>query len=123
MPIAVIIQPTEVIIAPRVVADLVAVTNIEALVGAVAPDRVLYEAGKGRRKVGIISASVDVRCRKLENVGAAAWSITAEAVRMLGGETMQNASAVQKVVHQRINHNEAGADGHPLALAAAGANQ
>src|SRR5215218_9198391 len=77
LPIADLIQAAEVIFTRGAVANLVAVADIEALVGAVTPDGVLYEARKHGREVRIISTSVDGGCGKLQNVGAAAWSIAA----------------------------------------------
>jgi hypothetical protein len=50
------------IIATGVVVDPIAVADVEAVLGAVAPDRALHEPRKRRRKGWIELSSVNVRC-------------------------------------------------------------
>jgi hypothetical protein len=49
------------VVATGVVVHAIAVANVEAVLGAVAPDRALHKTRKRRRKGRIELASIDVR--------------------------------------------------------------
>ena len=88
----------------------IAVADVEARLGAVPPDRVLDEPRKRLRKPGIELPGINPLRHCLNNVGAAASLVAGRTVRMVGAESCQDAGADQKVVHQSIDGNHAGAD-------------
>ena len=60
------------VVATGVVVDAIAVANVEAVLGAVPPDRALHEPRKRRREGRIELASIDVGREETENVSASA---------------------------------------------------
>src|SRR3974390_2226380 len=90
--------------------DAIAVADVEAGLGAVPPDRVLDEPRKRLRKPGIELPGIDALGHGVYNVGASASLVAGCTIGMVGRESCQDASADQKVVHQGIDGNHAGAD-------------
>ena len=90
--------------------DPIAVADVEAGLGAVPPDRVLDEPWKRLRKLRIELPGIDLLGHGLYNVGAAASLVAGCTIRMIGVEPCQDAGADQKVVHQGVDGNHAGAD-------------
>jgi hypothetical protein len=103
--------------------DLIAVADVEALLGAVSPDRVLNEPRKRPRKPAVELPGVDLLGNRVDDVSAAAGPVAGEAVGMVGPEPVQNASPVQEIVDQGIDGDHAAADLKPAAPAAWGAEE
>src|ERR1700693_2747710 len=88
----------------------IAVADVEARLGAVPPDRMLHEPWKRLRKPGIELPGIDPLGHGIHNVGAAANLVAGCTIRMVGLESAKDAGADQKVVHQGVDGNHAGAD-------------
>ena len=101
----------------------IAVADVEARLGAVPPDRMLDEPRKRLRKIGIELPGIDPLGHGIDNVGAAASLVAGCTVRMVGAESCQDAGADQKVVHQGVDGNHAGADLVPEGQAFRGGQQ
>ena len=95
--------------------DLIAVADVEALLGAISPDRKLNEPGEGPWKATIELPGVDPLGDRFDDVGAAAGPVTREAIEVVGTEPAQDAGPVQKIMHQRIDRDHAAADLDPPA--------
>jgi hypothetical protein len=78
------------VVATGVVVDAIAVTNVEAVLGAIPPDRALHEPRKRRRERRIELPRINVRREQAENAGASSRPVAAVSVRMVGGETSQD---------------------------------
>ena len=90
--------------------DAITVADVEARLGAVPPDRMLNEPRKRLRKPGIEQPGIDPLGYGIYNVGAAASLVAGCTIRMIGMEPCQDTGADQKVVHQGVDGNHAGAD-------------
>ena len=106
------------VLAGVAVVNTVAVANVQTALGAVPPDRQLHEPGKGLRECSVERPGIDPSRDRPDNVGTAIWPVASGTIRMVGAEPVQDAGAVQEVVHQRIDGNHAGADFGPQRLAA-----
>jgi hypothetical protein len=92
------------------VVNLIAVADVETLLGAVSPDRVLYEPRKRPGKPPVELPGVDLLGDRLDDLGAAAWPVTREAIGMVGSEPVQDSGPVQEIVHQGVDRDHAAAD-------------
>ena len=101
----------------------IAVADVEARLGAIPPDRMLDEPRKRLRKSRIELPGINPLRHRFYNVGAATGLIAGSTIRMVGLESCQDASADQKVVHQSIDGNHAGADLAPEVEAFRGGQQ
>ena len=72
------------VVAMGVVVDAIAVANVEAVLGAIPPDRALHEPRKRRRGGRIELAGIDICGEQTENVSASAGPVAALAIGMLG---------------------------------------
>ncbi len=72
------------ILAAMPVIEPIAITDVEALLAAIPPDRELHEPGKDRRKGPVELPSIDLLGDQPNDVGAAARPVTARAIRMIG---------------------------------------
>ena len=72
------------VVATGVIVDAIAIANVEAVLGAIPPDRNLHEPWKRRRKGRVELASIDVGRDQAENAGAPARPIAPVAIRMVG---------------------------------------
>ena len=95
--------------------DLVAVADVEALLRAVPPDRVLHEPRKGPRKSRVELPGVDLVGDGLDHVGAAAWSVAGRPIRVIGVKPVQGPGSVQEIVHEGVDRDHAAADLEPMA--------
>src|ERR1700736_2397462 len=84
--------------ASLVVINLIAVANVETLLGAVSPDRTLNEPGKRPWKPAVELPGVDLRGDGFDDVSAAAWPVATRAVRVVGPEPVQDAGPVQEIM-------------------------
>jgi hypothetical protein len=91
------------------VINLIAVANVEALLGAVPPDRILNEPWKRPGKTAVELPGVDLLGDRLDDVGAAARPVTREAIGVVGSEPVQNAGPMQEIVHQGVDRDHAAA--------------
>jgi hypothetical protein len=91
--------------AAAAVIDAIAVANVEATLGAIPPDRVLDEPGKGLWKRRIELPRVDPVGHSLNNVSTAAGPVAGRAIRVVRVEPGQDAGPVHQVVHQRVDRD------------------
>jgi hypothetical protein len=84
---------------------------------AVSPNGVLYEPRKDSRKARIERASVNVSSRESHDVGAAVGLVTGGTIGMVGAKAVQDACAVQKIMHQCVDGDHAAADLAPNVVA------
>jgi hypothetical protein len=117
------VQLTVQIFATNLVIDPVAVADIEATLAAVPPDRELHEPGKGLRKLRIERSRVNVVGNALDQVGAAMQSVASRPVGMVSIEPVQDASAMQEIMHERIDNDEPSARLEPHVPPRSSANQ
>jgi len=103
--------------------DSIAVANIEALLIAKPPDRVLHEPRKHLRERTVELPGIDLAGNRPNDIGAAVWPVTASAIRMGGVEPVQDPGSVQKIVHQRIDRDRRHADFEPPGANGSSTNQ
>ena len=101
------------VVAALAIIDLIAVANAEALLGAVPPDGVLNEPRERPGKPPVELSGLDLLGDRLDDVGAAARPVAGDAVRVVGPEPVQDPGPVQKVVHQGVDGDHAGANLEP----------
>src|ERR1035437_1896669 len=106
------------ILAGAAVVNTVAVAKIQIALGAVPPNRQLHEPGKGLRECSVERPGIDPGRARPDDVGTAVRPVASSTVRMVGTEPVQDAGAVQEVVHQRVDGDHAGADIGPQRLTA-----
>ena len=92
------------------VVDPVSVTDIEAALGAIPPDRVLDVPGKDLRKRWVELPSIDPLGDGLNDVRAAAGPVAGRAIRVVRVEPGEYAPSVQKIVNQGVDRDHAAAD-------------
>src|ERR1700737_5260048 len=92
-------DPAIIVLATPSIINPVAVANIEAVLGAVLPDRVLNEPGEGLRKRWIELPGIDPLGYGCNNVGAAAGPVAGSAISVISMKPMQDPGPVQKVVN------------------------
>jgi hypothetical protein len=78
------------VLAPMPVIEPVAIAGVEPLLAAIAPDRELHEPGEDLRETTVELPSVDLAGDQPDNVGAAAWPVTAGPVGVGGLEPGQD---------------------------------
>jgi hypothetical protein len=102
-----------------VIVDLIAVADVEALLGAVPPDGVLNEPGERRWEPAVELPGVDLLSDRFDDVGAAARPVAGDAVGVVGPEPGQDAGPVQEIVDQGVDGDHAAPDLAPAAPVAA----
>ena len=111
------------VLAPMPVIDPVAVADVEALLAAIPPDRELDEPGENLRETTVELPRVDLAGDQPDNVGAAAWPVTAGTVRMGSLEPGQDPGPVQKIVDQGIDRDQLHANFEPARANVSSADQ
>jgi hypothetical protein len=101
------------VVATGVVVDAIAVAKVEAVLGAVPPDRALYEPWESRRVGRIELARVDAGRQQAENAGAPFGPVASVSVRVAGVETPQDPGPVQEIVDQGVDGHEGSAGFNP----------
>ena len=101
------------IVATIGVIDPIAIANVEAVLGAIPPDRALHEPWKGLGEGTIELACVDLGREEAQNVSAPAGPIASVAVRMAGTEPTQDPGTVQEIMDQCVDGYERRADFEP----------
>ena len=109
------------VVATGVVVDAIAVANVEAVLGAIPPDRALHESRKRRRERRIELASIDVCREQAENAGTPSRPIAPVPVRMVGAEPPQEPGSVQEIMDQGVDRHQGRADFDPQRPSLAGA--
>ena len=94
------------VLAPIPVINSVAVADVEALLAAIPPDRELHEPGEDLREAGIELPRVNFAGDQTNDAGAAAWPVTAGAIRVGSLESAQDPGPVQEVVDQGIDRDQ-----------------
>ena len=95
------------------VGNAIAIADVEATFGAVAPYGMLNEPRKYCRKRRIELPRIDMCRDQPQNAGASEWAIASIAVGMVGGKSSQNAGPMEEVVNERIDGDEACTDRKP----------
>ena len=90
--------------------DLIAVADVETLLGAVSPDRVLNEPRERPGEPAVELPRVDLLSDRLDDFGAAARPVTADPIGVVGPKPVQDAGPVQEIVHQSVDRDHAAAD-------------
>ena len=105
------------------IVDAIAIADVQAAFAAISPNRELHEPRKRSRETRIEFAGIDCGSKPLDQIRAAVRPIASNTVSMIGSSLRQYAGAMQKVVHERIDHDEARADVAPDLSPGAGAEQ
>ena len=93
--------------------NAIAVADVETVLGAIPPDRVLDEPRKRPREGRVELPGVDVPRDGFDDAGAAARPIAGHAVGVVGIEPVEDPSPDQPIVHQGVDGDHAGADLDP----------
>ena len=101
------------VVATGVIVDPIAIANVEAVLGAIPPDRALHEPWKRRRKDGIELAGVNVGCKQMENPSAPSRPVAPISVRVVGGKPVQDSGSMQEIVYEGVDSHERRADFDP----------
>jgi len=100
-----------------------AVANVEAILGAIPPDRTLHEPRKALGEGPIELPRVDIGGKQTENVSTPAGPIAPVAVRMGRRKPPQDPGSVQEIMNQGVDSHERRADFKPERPLIAGAEQ
>src|SRR3982074_934542 len=98
-------QPTIHVVAAFIVVDAIAVADVEPVLRAVPPDRMLHKPRECPREPQVELAGVNFIGDHLNNVCTPIRLITGSTVSMIGFEPTQNTRANKKIVHQRVDCN------------------
>ena len=101
------------VVATGVIVDPIAIANVEAVLGAIPPDRALHEPWKRRRKDGIELAGVNVGCKQMENPSAPSRPVAPISVRVVGVQPVQDPGSMQEIVYEGVDSHERRADFDP----------
>jgi hypothetical protein len=113
--IAAAVQAAPHVRAPAAIIDLIAITNVEARLGAVPPDGMLDEP--------VDLAGIDPRGNGKQSVGAAAWVVAANAIRVGRRKPIEDASAMQEVVDESVDDDNRRPDVEPAGASRASPDQ
>jgi hypothetical protein len=86
------------VVATGVVVDAIAIADLEAILGAILPDRALHEPRKRRREGRVELPSIDMGREDTDDAGAPSRLVTPVAVRMVGAQPPQDPSPVQEIM-------------------------
>jgi hypothetical protein len=86
------------VVATGVIIDPIAITDVEAVLGAIAPDRALHKPRKYRREGRIKLASINVGRDQAENPSAPARPVAPISVRVVGAQPLQDPGSVQEIM-------------------------
>ena len=85
------------------VSNSVAIAQIETFRGAISPDGVLDKTREYSWKARIEGAGINPVCGCADDLGTATPGIAGRAIPMRNTAVLQNAGAVQEIVHQGVN--------------------
>ena len=100
-------QLTVRVVAALVIINAIAIANVTAIGCAVVPDGMLKEPRKDRWKLTIENACIDLLRQVFNDLCAAAGRITGCSIGMLSVTARQDPRAMQKIVHQRVDSDQA----------------
>ena len=110
------------VVATSVVVDAIAIADVEAVLGAIPPDRALHKPRKRRREGWIELASINVRREQPENASAPSRPVAPVSISMVGAQPPQDPGPVQEIVDQRVDSDECRAHFEPQGSSLAGAH-
>src|ERR1043165_2403388 len=96
-----------------VIIDLIAVADIEFLLSAKPPQRVLHKARKYCRIARIELACIDPLSKLAQDVCTTSILIAAGAIPMFPAKASNESCSVQKIVHESVNGNHANTSDQP----------
>ena len=99
------IEPAEAVGAGHSIVDIIAITDVEARPGAIAPNRVLHETREDFGEAPVELPGIDLGRDQANHADTALGAITGRAIGVLGIEAVQNAGSPEKIVHQPIDRN------------------
>ena len=111
------------VVARGIVVDAITVADVEAILGAIPPDRALHEPRKRRRKGWVELSSIDVSCEQAENSGASSRLIATGSVRVAGAKPPKDPGSVQEIMDEGVDGDERRADFEPQRLSLSGGQQ
>src|SRR5580704_18203081 len=101
------------VVATGVVVDAIAIADLEAVLGAILPDRALHEPWKRRREGRVELASIDMCSEDTDDAGAPSRLVAPGAVRMVSAQPLQDPGSVQEIVDQGVDGYQVRADFEP----------
>ena len=101
------------VVATGIVVDPIAIADIEAVLGAIPPDRALHEPRKRRREGWIELACVDIGCKQTENLSASSRPVAPISLRVVSRQAPQDPGSVQEIMDQGVDSHEGRADFDP----------
>ena len=101
------------VVATSVIIDAIAIADVEAVLGAIPPNRALYEPWKRRWEGRVELPSIDVGREDTDDAGAPSRLVAPVAVRMVGAQAPQNPGSVQEIMDQGVDGYQVRADFEP----------
>jgi hypothetical protein len=101
------------VVATGVVVDTIAVADVEAVLGAIPPDRALHEPWKRRGEGRIELSSIDVGREQAENASAPSRPVAAVSVRVVGAQPPQDPGSVQEIMDEGVDSHKGRANFEP----------
>ena len=95
------------------IVDAIAVADIEAVLRAIPPDRVLDEPRKRPWEDRVELPGIDPPGDRLDDAGAAARPIAGHAIGVVGIEPVEDPGPAQPIMHQGVDGDHAGANLDP----------
>ena len=111
------------VVARRIVVDTIAIAHIEAIHGAIPPDRALHEPRKRRREGRVELSSINVGRELIYDASAPSRLIATGSVRVVGTKPPQDPGSVQEIMDEGVDGDERRADFEPQRLSVPGAQQ
>ena len=93
------------VVAPSLVVDPIAVADVEAILRAVPPDRVLHEPGEELGEPPVELTSIDLVSNGLDDGDTTAGAVAGRAVRVCGSKPVEDAGPVQEIVNQGVDRD------------------
>ena len=101
------------IVATGVVVDAIAVANVEAVLGAIPPDRALHEPRKRRGKGRIELREHQCSRRAAQECWRTLPAGSIGPRKVIGAQALQDPGSVQEIMDQGVDGNERRADVEP----------
>jgi hypothetical protein len=108
-----IVYLTVYIAARLAIIDTIAVADIEAVLRAIPPDRMLDEPRKRPREGRIELPGVDLPGDRFNDAGTAARPVAGHAIGVVGIEPVEDPGPNQEIMHQGVDGDHAGANLDP----------
>ena len=111
------------VVATSVIIDAIAIADVEAVLGAIPPDRALHKPRKRHREGRVELASIDMGREDTEDFCAPSWLVASGAVRMVSAQPLQDPGSVQEIMDQGVHGYQVRADFEPQRPSLSGAQQ